>query len=61
MSFTIEQFKNYLLNCDSLGDALYFLSEKSVLKANQEEEIEEGACLSDDPDDYPDGMYIANF
>ena len=51
MSFTIEQFKNYLLNCDSLGDALYFLNEQSVLNSNKEEEIEEDALVLD-IDDY---------
>lgn len=51
MSFTIEQFKKYLLNCNSLGDALYFLNEQSVLNSNKEEEIEEDALVLD-IDDY---------
>lgn len=58
MSFTIEQFRNYLLNCDSLGDAVYFLSVQSVLKANEIEEPEED--MEEDPDDYPDA-YLVNF
>jgi len=61
MKFTIEQFRKYLLNSDSLGDALYFLSDASIIKANEIEEIEEGVCLPGDPDDSPDAMFLANF
>ncbi len=41
MTFTIEQIKNYLLKQDSLGDVLYNLSEKNILKANEPEEVDE--------------------
>jgi predicted house-cleaning noncanonical NTP pyrophosphatase (MazG superfamily) len=36
--YTIEEFKNYLEIQDSFGDALYFLSDENINKANQEEE-----------------------
>lgn len=35
--FTIEEIKNYILSQDSLGDVLYFLSEKNIEKANEKE------------------------
>ena len=37
MKFTIEQIKNYLRNQDSLGDALYNLSEANIMIANMAE------------------------
>lgn len=44
--FTIEQIKNYILSQDSLGDVLYNLNEKNVLKANcstiEEEDLLDG-------------------
>lgn len=63
--YTIEQFKKYLLERDSLGDAIWFLDEKHIEAANRPilpslEEVEEldgdkpyamGARkVSDDPD-----------
>lgn len=36
--FTIWEFKKYLLSKDSLGDALYFLNERNVEKANDDED-----------------------
>jgi len=36
--FTIEEFKNYILSQDSLGDVMYFLTEENVEKANRKEE-----------------------
>lgn len=59
MSFTIEQFRKYLLKSDSLGDALYFLSDASIIKANEIEEAEEE--MEEDSDDYPEGIYSASF
>lgn len=32
--FTIEEIRNYILVQDSLGDILYNLSEKNIIKAN---------------------------
>lgn len=29
-TYTIEQFKAYLMQCDSLGDAVYFLSDEKM-------------------------------
>lgn len=44
--FTIEEIKNYLIKQDSFGDALYFLSEENIEKANikndDKEDEEEG-------------------
>lgn len=37
MKFTVEQFRKYLEKSDSLGDAVYFLSEEAILKANEED------------------------
>jgi hypothetical protein len=37
MKFTVEQFRKYLEKSASFGDALYFLSEESILKANEED------------------------
>lgn len=51
MTFTIEQIRNYLQSQDSFGDALYFLSEENIIKAqpivedNNEEDFLE---VSDD-------------
>ena len=39
--FTIEEFKNYILSQDSMGDILYFLSEENIIKANQSKEEED--------------------
>lgn len=36
--FTVEEFKNYILSQDSMGDILYFLSEENIIKANQPKE-----------------------
>ena len=33
--FTIDEFKNYVLSQDSMGDILYFLNEENIIKANQ--------------------------
>lgn len=46
--FTIEEFKNYLLSKDSMGDILYFLSEENVRKANEIEQEEEEVEEEDD-------------
>ena len=54
MTFTIEQIRNYLQSQDSFGDALYFLSEENIIKAqpiiedNNEEDFLE---VSDEEDD----------
>lgn len=37
MKFTIEQIKNYLRDQDSLGNALYNLSEANIMIANMAE------------------------
>jgi hypothetical protein len=39
--FTIEEIRNYILSQDSLGDVVYFLSEESIIKANEPKEEEE--------------------
>lgn len=40
--FTVEEIRVYLKNQDSFGDALYYLSEDNIKKANEpEEEFEE--------------------
>jgi hypothetical protein len=30
--FTIQEFKNYILSKDSLGDVMYFLTEENIIK-----------------------------
>jgi hypothetical protein len=35
--FTIEQFKNYVLKQDSLGDVMYFLTEENIEAANEKD------------------------
>jgi len=61
MTFTIEQFRKYLLKSDSLGDALYFLSDISIIEANRSEKAEdEMEEMENDKDDYPEG-YFTNF
>lgn len=40
-TFTVEQFRNYLLQCDSLGDALYYLNAEEILIRNEQQEVEE--------------------
>ena len=49
-TFTIQEFKNYVLSQDSLGDVLYNLREEKIIEANQseEEEEEDWDSLSDD-------------
>lgn len=37
MKFTIEQIRTYLLSQDSMGDALYNLSEQSISNVNNVE------------------------
>jgi hypothetical protein len=34
-TYTVEQFKKYLLSQDSMGDIMYNLSEKNIDKANE--------------------------
>lgn len=34
-TFTIEEFKNYILSKDSIGDIMFYLSEENVKKANK--------------------------
>jgi hypothetical protein len=41
MKFTIEEFKNYLKSQDSLGDAMYYLTEENVEKANTTDVVKE--------------------
>lgn len=36
--FTIDEFRNYLNQADSYGDALYFLSEDSIKDANNQKQ-----------------------
>lgn len=33
--YTIQEIKNYLSSVDSLGDALYYCSERSIDEANE--------------------------
>ena len=44
--YTIDEFRNYLLKQDSLGDIHYFLNEDNVDKAN---ELEDEEYDLDDP------------
>ena len=39
--FTIEEIRNYLIKCDSFGDAVYFLNAEKIREANQTEEEDE--------------------
>ncbi len=39
--FTIAEIKQYLISCDSFGDAVYFLSVEKIKEANEPEEDEE--------------------
>ena len=34
--FTVDQFKNYLLNSDDFGDAVYFLSPEKIKEYNND-------------------------
>jgi hypothetical protein len=36
--FTIEEFRNYILSQDSLGDVMYFLSAEAINDANEPDE-----------------------
>jgi len=38
--FTIEEFRNYLLSQDSMGDIVYFLSADKIREANIKDEEE---------------------
>jgi hypothetical protein len=45
MTFTIDEIRNYLISVSSFGDALYFLTEENIRKANEknvdsEEEVD---------------------
>ena len=57
MTFTIEQIKNYLIKQDSMGDILYNLSEKNILKANEPEEVDEDEELIDEAPDTAISFY----
>ena len=35
--FTVEEFRNYILSQDSLGDVMYYLSAENIRKANPTE------------------------
>lgn len=50
--FTIEEIKNYLIKSDSFGDAIYFLSEEAIIKANTKEDIDYGDDLIEDYFEY---------
>lgn len=39
--FSVEEIKNYLTRQDSLGDAIYFLSEQSLVETNEIKEKED--------------------
>ena len=39
--FTVEEFRNYLLAQDSLGDIHYNLSAENIIEANEPEDEEE--------------------
>jgi hypothetical protein len=39
--FSVEEIKNYLIRQDSLGDAVYFLSEERIIEANEIDERED--------------------
>jgi hypothetical protein len=45
--FTIEEIRNYLLSQDSMGDILYYLSEKNIIQSN----IEANEIDGDEDDD----------
>lgn len=45
--FSVEEIKNYLIRQDSLGDAVYFLSEERIIEANEIDERED-----EEDDDY---------
>jgi UDPglucose 6-dehydrogenase len=40
-TYTLEEFRKYVLSQDSLGDVMYFLTEENVNRANVEEATEE--------------------
>ena len=46
--FSVEEIKNYLIRQDSLGDAVYFLSEDRIIEANEIEDRGE----DEEDDDY---------
>jgi len=50
--FTIEEIKNYIMNQDSLGDVLYFLSADHILKANGFVDFEDDECDATESDIY---------
>ena len=39
-TFTIEEFKNFLLKQDSYGDIFYNLSEANILAAQEQPDVE---------------------
>lgn len=47
-TYTVEQIKNYLAKCDSLGDAAYFCTEENIDKANEPEEPGDGEDTDED-------------
>jgi len=32
--YTLDEFRNYLMHCDSFGDAVHFLNDENIEKAN---------------------------
>lgn len=40
-TFSVEEFKNYVLSKDSMGDILYFLNAENIRKANEPKEDDE--------------------
>ncbi len=40
-TFTVEEIRKYILSKDSIGDALYYLSEDRIIEANQEFDFDE--------------------
>jgi len=48
--FTVEEFRNYILSQDSLGDVMYYLTEENIRKANpmsDEDQCGEDCCHFD--------------
>jgi len=58
-TFTIEQFRKYLESQDSMGDALYNLSEESILEANEVIDTESEA-YKEGYEEYPSSTRLRN-
>lgn len=58
-TFTIEQFRKYLESQDSMGDALYNLSEESILEANEAIDTDSEA-YKEGYEEYPSNLRLRN-